>query len=849
MRLLIEERRGMVTTTGSRATWKLLGACVFLCLGAGAWCQPAYAAFDDGVQVSRVTQQDLDGDGTPDLTLIDCSFATPTDRVLIYDRGADMQPGNDWQKVTDFANDTWLFDARADGSAQLIIAFEHREDSITASLYTDQDNDGAVAYEFRAFGQLFIREPPLRPPLIITAKGDWLRADGTLNWNLLFQSDGRAAPLIFLPDVLPISTDGRPDMDLEFKDADDDGIPEYGLTRLLAPSPLEWSTPRTRLVVNVGRHRPIPNEGNIFWPLLSTRFSGSNYFDGYPLIQMDWNTARIIDIGFPGYPIEQGYHVYTTQYFEKGRTNYADFENPMSYYDLANDKDGLPELHIRLVYAGDHDIHRTNNPLPYEEVRWSWNQTNVRELLWDYKLGLAGRYPITTTVQFPDFAYLSVPFEELPTWVISKPWDYATFVAREGSTERSSEGIYHWGAVEGLGVEGYQYLMGELEVEIKDTFKDLSKGWRGDLAPELNEQPAVYLSSVDKKLHLRKARQGIWNVIDGISTVHYANLDDDPYIDQWTYTTQVQGTRRTEPITITRQLDVNHSHLLYVDSTDTVIIRAAPSSPSVFETLPPTNNREWYAVKAAIDDHGRNFEPGDFRAMMGQFAGPETQILGAILRDYRPVGQDNFQFILELQPGFQLEGDDLLGVRWLSPGTYSVSYIGTFKVEPVTAPEIHIQTLPRGLLLEPAIDVQANLIRLRITNTGSENVKDLRVVSTATDKAGVEVLIGEQIWTVWGRDAILVDFPWRPLHAGDWTVRVKAFLPGKNSVEPDGQYEETIQVAQVTLPTFLQSVSAFGLVPAIAISSLFLAVLLIMILSIKQLFQNISRSRKPGIDT
>src|SRR5262245_26744913 len=83
-----------------------------------AW--PAYAD-EEGVTIFSVTQQDLNGDGRPDLTIIDCAFATAHDRIYVVDQGGDMRASTNWREATDFRNDVWLYDIGARGSVQLIV--------------------------------------------------------------------------------------------------------------------------------------------------------------------------------------------------------------------------------------------------------------------------------------------------------------------------------------------------------------------------------------------------------------------------------------------------------------------------------------------------------------------------------------------------------------------------------------------------------------------------------------------------------------------------------------------------------------------------------------------------------
>ena len=103
---------------------------------------------DKPIQVFAISQQDNNGDGIPDVTVIECAFTNGHDRVVVYDQNGDMNVGTDWEAVTDFKDDIWIFDAGADGTAQLIIDFNVEEEKSIALIYDDLNDDGKVSYNF-----------------------------------------------------------------------------------------------------------------------------------------------------------------------------------------------------------------------------------------------------------------------------------------------------------------------------------------------------------------------------------------------------------------------------------------------------------------------------------------------------------------------------------------------------------------------------------------------------------------------------------------------------------------------------------------------------------------------------
>ena len=628
-----------------------------------------------------VEQQDLDGNGTPDLTVINIYLATSNDKVYVYDGGNDMLWTDEWSMATDFIDDTWVFNVEDDEAVELIINFYRNGESTTAKLFHDLNGDGEVAHTIKE-GIVTVTESN-NSPLKITVEGDWYLPDGKLNWNTLFQTDGASVNHVHPYDLSTpwhpiLELDGDPDIELEFRDDDLDGVPEYGLWRLLATNPDTARGTRTWIWSNEARQPPVQSKEFGFWPYLATG-GADRYFDKKPTLEMDWLASRILHVSFSGYPIEHGFHVNTLQGFTKNERNLADFENIQAYYDLANNEDGNPELHIRHLYFPAGSQYAWNLPTPINEIRWSWNQSLQTDLIWDYKLGLAGRHEITSTVSFPDFSYETIPYGELPSWIVDKQWDMATLVAREDATFASSEGIYAWSPIDALVDDDpstlSRYIAGQSEIDPRQAFKKMDVGWRGEFAPNLVSQPQLYFSPIDHRLHLLKAEYGIWT-IDSRSLMHYADKDEDGYFDQWLY---------MEDSEVRQQLSLSDHYSIFGDDNQ-VRLKQAKIASSNFEGPPPINHDDWLKLGEHLEANKKELDNIDLRTIATRFPGPELQILKGNMRDYRPT-RDGFRFVLTLRPGFETTGTlDMLDLSSQSPGEYLVTYDGSFSVESLRPP-------------------------------------------------------------------------------------------------------------------------------------------------------------------
>ncbi|MGE3267925.1 MAG: hypothetical protein AB7P40_04210 [Chloroflexota bacterium] len=750
--------------------------------------------------VNRLTQSDQNNDGYIDLTTIETNFAGGNDRILVFDGGEDMPASEDWRTATDFENDTWVFDANSDGRAELIIQFVRVDPtSVEARIFDDDDGDGSVNFHVGAGTAAAVITEARFPRLTVTSWSTWERPGGGLSYNLRFSQDG-----LFEEEEVPqeqrrlMARDGRPDHESIFADEDLDGIPDYVISRLLAPSPETSGFHRTGIQVNVGHQTPRANASAIFWPLLgrSATDRTGNYFDTAPTIDMDWATGRLRDAGIVGYPVEQGYHINALSYLRPGVRNVPDFENEMAFYDLDGDKDHRPELFIRHRYYEAGDRHGENVVPASNEIRYSWTDRNPDGLFWDYKLGLAGRHLITDTVRIGQFDIGMVPYERLPTWVAERTWDLATFVAREGPGYASSEGIYEWAPIEDKSANDVQigaltdgepqsraanpYVRGSTATPPRGKFSGMRPGFRGEYAFEYGIRPMLYLSPVDRRAHLMRAEAGIWQV-NATSAVRYADSNHDGWLDTWTYV----EVDTSGAIGAQRELHLTNDFLVYGDD-DQVVLRKAGVQPGTQEFIVPTNGQEAQALRAAVDALGQQPGAGDLRQMQQQFDGEEQRISGASLSDVRLLTDGGYRFVLNLKSGVSAEGAKFLDLTGLKAGTYVVAYEpGAFSIDPITEPSYSLDLWGEseaGRWLAPDT---SGLIRITLANLGLRDAKGLTLHLERVSPAGTVTPLGDQKVDVLAGEPLQLALPWPPTRAGQWTLRLWATDPNGKTVISD----------------------------------------------------------------
>jgi hypothetical protein len=734
----------------------------------------------------------------------------------------------------DFNGDAWLFDAYADGSVNLIIAFQTQGSQVVASLFDDQNGDGRVSYSVGEKSQVLVTESKY-PTVIVKAEKDWYLPDGKVNFNLSIEADG---PVYAIPTyerfLDQIKTDGNIDYHIKVVDSDQNGWPDADFRYATTPLPVKWGLRRVAAVLAPGISYQDHQEA-FFWPYLGmiynvlketsgaqvlvTNYDAKGKAYGYvqplhnwfPPIQMDWGKSRITHIAefAPSRSSENSYFIYSSPPYPADNSIYqSDFENPFAFYDLAQDKDGVPELMVRSeeYFASDFHFLEGTYKKPMTAIRYSWDQDN--DNITEMAVKLLGNN--STNQQEVDIAgarIRSIPYDQFPSWVLSRSWLAATFVKEMKPKAYWSEGLYDWEVPRILRDNYYTGILGtndptNLLVETDETGKTITSSenmttiradTRGEYCLELNDRPVLYLSGIDHELHLKHAEAGMWNIGDQ-AILRYENTGGD-YINVF---------RLEENQKLVESLYTTQTNLM-LDHNGKVQIKDAPVPQSIFETLPPSNHADWVSLGEKIQKNTVDLAPDDLAKLYGQFTGPEVTIEGASIRDFRQEGR-GYRFILTLLPGYRVAGSSGLNLQGLTAGEYLVNYTGVYAIQPLIPARLSV-TIQAPAAAEAYQPVAVNV---EASNGGSEDGSNLNLILEARHAQDSTQVFTRQIHLMEGASENITT-SWQPMGSGSWALTAR--LEDKNGqvlassqaniLSNPGEVGTTLDVARVTSLGFL----------------------------------------------
>jgi hypothetical protein len=693
----------------------------------------------------------------------------------------------------------WLFERDGKPGPSLVIHFYRNGQAAVADLYDDADGDTWVRYA-ETVGGLTILEGSGEWTMRVRAPDGWWERDNKVNFNLDIEVVGPVIGMIDTPLYLHrLERNSRVNLVAHVRDTNHNGRPDYEWRQAYPPLTEDDAFYKSSLMVNTRDDEPELTGASPFWPYFGNRSYElvKPYFESPAPIQVEWDAGLIRVLGEfiasrgrPG-----NYFIYSVTRIQPDQVTPVDFESPFAFYRFG-DGDQYPDTLVRMAQAKAQSRWYLAEdgplPVPLQEIDFSWRYRGDARLasrsgfefggegyrwdrpklediapLWDFKVSLAGRHTVSGRMDFPEFALDAVPYADLPTWVTGRTWDFATFVAREGSGYPSSEGLYEWLPLESTQPKGARYLTGLSSASPQDRLEPLPPGFRGEFNFQYGRQPLVYLSPIDRRLHLLGAKEGYWNV-DGTRLLRYRDLTGDGHVDQWT--DEISGQLRATLTVHEGQAVLAGEHSVQLQD-----LRALGSE--AFRSPLIDSAETWRALRDELSPYDRLGEAEELPTLLDSLPGSRATLMNATLRDYRPL-QDGFDFALDLASDYQLvDGDGAYSwLAGLAPGRYTVRYTPAtgFAAQPLTPPNLEIESV--AIVGDTVTPTHTVPLVVSIRNHGGEAANGVSLVLNGSMGAASVIPVASMPVNIPGDESAAFPVLWSPPAAGDW--RIQATIEG-----------------------------------------------------------------------
>jgi len=752
----------------------------------------------------------------------DPGFASPRDQVAIYSRNIDptwVYPTSARERLPEMRDGFWVFDIGADGTTNLVIQFSRGDnDEAIADFFTDLDGDGQVGLRPLNDGEL-PRTTEAAIMRMVAPDGWWYDGE-RVNYNLTITIDGQmrgnfgVGLYLNHPFWTLLKNDGDPDFTIDVRDEDRDGRPDYEWRQFYLKTSETDGYPRTEINYNTQDDEGLVTSF-IFWHYLGMFDGNINsyvkaiYGESLPPIAVDWTNSTIPIVSeFVASRANAGnYFVYSLYRLLEDVVTRPNFEAPFAFYNLTGIAPEIPDLLIRAAYNppesmffSDGDTNPdTRNAIALQEMYYAWHYPisadRTRAPIWDYSLSIAGRHEYDDEVTVGPLTLVMPQYADLPNWVIDRPWDFATLNANEGGGFSDSEAIPRWSVLEGIDPLGSLYISGSInEPPFARRFTNIDAGMRADMAPALQQQLWLYIDSLDGKLHLQKTQFGMWR-INALGVLHYRNLNNDDYIDQWTYT---QGGR------VRQQLTRAGNYMVLEDGA-TLRVAYMPLPPSLHEMLPPVTGAELLALHEAVATTGVEFAPNDLAARFDLFEVPTWDITEMALSNLRLV-DDGFEAVL------QLTSDSETGGTFPIEVTSELGELVTLRgqgdrltLEPLEPPLIIIDAINVGLDPEVRLLYDRQRVEVRLRNESLIDIENVQVRVNARQGSTLISLLDSPV-DLPGKATTDTGVVWEPSNTGEWQIEVNVDVRWN---------EETVTLRQtetvIISPETIQSVDYLDL--------------------------------------
>ena len=653
------------------------------------------------------------------------------------------------------------------------------DDAATAIVYDDQNGNGYVDVDLQQPVPV-IKES--RPTLMMTTEGKWWLRNDVPNYNLLVRI---SAPLCamwgagpgcggvgYLDQLQP----GTEAFAIRTKDPEQRGWPVWDL-RHLVPNLAHMGAIQTSYAERTcAGDMPRAPSVSPMWPYVAVQGEFEQQPGTFqPPIVVDWERSRITAFAelVTVRSHRCSYALYSLSPIVFGEHNAANFESPFAFYDLSGRGTNSPNLIVRTErfaaydpYSDGLDSHAQQGrvvPRDIETMRYSW-RTAVGDGLWDYKIEVLGFHPYTATTSIADgLAQIDAPaYTELPQWVVGKSWPVVTFVDTVGMGYASSEGIYEWSPRE----VGIGYVLGWEDQPKTSAFSTLRVGMRGEYRYQSSHPPRLYLSPIDKRLHLLGAEGGLWRLSEDVVIRHH-NLGG-AYINGWTrerLTAPVIDPAAPLPASeLEEALYAADGYLLYSGSGG-AIVRRANYEPTLIELDPPVDHASWESFNQRLAAYTmQQRDPSDFKSWLHSFPGTTFTVAGGQISELRRT-PNGFRFVLELPDGFQSQPDDFIKLPKGAHGAYIVTYDGNFRATPLQPPSL---SATLGNL--PTTALQTNQLEVTLRNAGGQDVPSATLELWSSSSELPETLVATQTVTLQAGVPQTKLIDWTVPMPGTWAI-------------------------------------------------------------------------------
>jgi hypothetical protein len=697
----------------------------------------------------------------------------------MHEEGATIYDDNG-NGQADLIGDTWVYDTNSDGLAELLIRFR-QESQLTAYVYDDSNDDGKVDYTLGPDG-VIIQEPYWR--VKVTARDNqWIFPNGQPDWNLGLAVDSGYSLVNGIP-AIPRQTCWSESQKVaaislqnEYKNAEGrvskiDGVIDFNISYWSLNNDnipnIEWqqgngSKSTDSIFVNL----------NPDWRLTTT--------NRFPLLETvldeNWATARLNYIR----PLianelnKAGYDLTNIQSIGGFDGVGYGLENPLAFYNLRNSPGCTSDLIIRLISEGPVTEHP--NILTYDEVRYSWAQNSDAI---QYRLYLIGRVLNTDAVNYPPYRVEHVTYQNLPSFVISNIWRGASFAEEEGATshlftEGIPENTYYTPMLRSV-------ILEHQDQSLPDYFPvDLNLREEYNLV-NFDRSPHLYYGSIDRRLHLFGARQGIIifsadtsHAVSGYDfgggelrkgTIHleswtsYVDANEDGYIDTWMY--------YENSVPVTQLVFRNGGALLATSNTISIKVLPADFRASEWEASPPSTQAEWQDYQDHLIGEPSRRTLSDLSGIFSDLPGDTIVLTNSNLLS---VSSQDQELIAEfITQGLSLPSsisNPFGGL--LSPGLYILqNNSGTIQV---SSPRPALLQLTPLIYVSSGNDPKEKRITFSVLNPSLSDVNAHILVQARTGGLSVVLLSKEVPIPALGKKEF--NLPWLPATPGEQFIEAQ----------------------------------------------------------------------------